>query len=131
MPGSVGCGSVKRGDFKGNGPYSALKIGAYGGCKNAEFIFRSGFYAQNISRGKQKRTQIERRAASIGRNIFFVRFYDFSHGIQKFFFRIDGHFESLGGLLHSFGVQIGAKADDLSVLCGIGFETFKTGLCIL
>ena len=101
---SAGSCAVGIGNAYGDRFDAAFKIRADGSDEDAELVFVGGLYADDGIRTEHIGTDVQRRTASVGRHVGFIRFYDGENGFDEFFFRKYGHFEPLARTLHALTV---------------------------
>ena len=131
MAGAPGRGTVQIGDADGQGLDAALEVGAYGGGKDAELVFRGGLDADGGVGTEHKGPDVQRGPGAEGGHPGGVGADGLHHGVHKTILGEYGHSQTAAGIGHPGGVQVGTEADDASILGGVGLHTLKAGLGIL
>ncbi len=128
---SVRCRAVEVRNFQLNRFGAALEIRTYRCGQNTELIFVSRFHADDGVGAEHIRTDVQRRAGTVGRNPALIGFYNLSDGLDKAILRERRHFQPFRGIDHTLRVQVRAEADRTAVLRRIGFQSLEYGLRVL
>ena len=110
---------------------TALEVRSNRCYKDTELILSCRFYTDNRIDSKHIRTNIQRSSTAIRRNISCICFYYINNSLHETILRKYRHLKSFCRICHTFCIQVRAEGHDSSILSCIGFDSLKTGLCIL
>lgn len=118
-------------DDVGSGGKSALEVRAYGRDEDQEQVLIGGFHAYLCAGTHQQRTDVERRAALVGRDEAFVQLHDLEHSLTETFGREFGHQDAAAGGLQAGGVLLQAEDAHLAVLALEGLQALEGFLSVV
>ena len=131
VTGASGGRPVQIGNPQGQGPDTALEVGAHGGAEDTELELVGGLDADDGIGAEHIGPQVQARTGAKGRHPGGVGLDGLVNGIQEPLLGEYGHLHPLAGLDHSLRVQVGTEADGLPILGGVGLHALKNGLGIL
>ncbi len=131
VAGAVRCSTVILGNAQLDGLEAALKVRTDRGHENAERVLRSGSHADHVTGADHKRTHVQGRAGTEGRNPGGVGRNDLLDGLNELVLGKRGHLEALGRVIHTLSVHVGTEADDAAVLGGVGLQALKDLLAVM
>ena len=131
VAGAPGGCTVQIGDAHGQGLHAALEVGANGGGEDTELVLIGGLDADDGIGAEHEGTDVQGCAGAEGGHPGGVGTDGLHNGVHELVLGEHGHLQTLAGLSHPGGVQVGAEADDAAVFGGVGLHALKAGLGVL
>ena len=129
---SVGRGAVPIiEDHGADGLEAALVVGADGHDHNHEGVFLRGGDADLGAGSDQERTQVERTAGAVRRNILFIGGDDLVEGLDEHLLWNWRHHAAHGGAVHTLRILVGTEDHDLAVLLAEGLHSLEALLSVV